>query len=118
MIVLSATNSGNEIIHVKHFKKYLTERKVLHTLLTFYYLWGCIMLRGEREENALLGPLWFVSRGVGGRPMTQHFMSRMLHAAPDTRGWTPTLGLGGPGPPSSPSKAPAAPSPPPLPLDR
>lgn len=69
------------------------------------------MLRGEREENALLGPLWFVSRGVGGRPMTQPFMSRMLHAALETRGRTPTLGLSGPGPPPSPSKAPAASSP-------
>lgn len=30
VLVLSTANSGNEIIHVKHFKKYLTERKVLH----------------------------------------------------------------------------------------
>lgn len=66
------------------------------------------MLRGERGK-CLAWASVVCEHGVGGKPMTQPLTSKMLHAAPETRGWTPTLGVCSPAPPPSPSKATAAP---------
>lgn len=66
VIVLPTTDGEDEIIHIKHFKKYLAQSKCAPQMLPAFYYWWCwwIMLGGKAEENALLGSLWLMGSGA------------------------------------------------------